>query len=280
MAIIQREGATLSYSRVGRGPAVLFIQGVGVIGEGWRPQIDGLAADFSVVSFDNRGIGRSEWRGPVSIDGMAQDALAILDAEGIERSHVVGHSMGGLIAQQLALSAAGRIASLALLCTFAAGAQGARVTPDIVIAGLRTRVGTRRMRRLAFLELIVPPRVLAREDRDGLAERLRPLFGHDLADQPSIVMPQLAAMKQYDARDQLRQLGGIPTLVVSAADDRIALPAYGRELAACIPGARYVEMSNAGHGAPIHCAVEMNRLLRQHWRVIDRPSSASSADPP
>lgn len=278
MPIISRQGATLSYSRVGRGPAVLLIQGVGVIGEGWRPQIDGLAADFSVVSFDNRGIGRSEWRGPVSIEVMAEDALAILDAEGIETSHVVGHSMGGIIAQQLALESPDRIASLALLCTFAAGAQGARVTPDILIAGLRTRIGTRRMRRLAFLELIVPPRTLAREDRDALAERLRPLFGHDLADQPSIVRPQLAAMKKFDARGRLRQLEHTPTLVVSAAEDRIALPAFGRELAACIPGAHYVEMSNAGHGAPIHCAVEMNRLLRQHWRATERPSPSGPAD--
>ena len=143
---------------------VLFIQGVGVIGEGWRPQLDGLGDRYTTISFDNRGLGETALgSAPLTVEAMALDALAIMDAEKIEQFHVVGHSMGGLIAQEVALRAPGRVKSLALLCTFARGKQATRLTPAIVLIGLRTRLGTRAMRRNAFLELVMPPALLAEQ---------------------------------------------------------------------------------------------------------------------
>ena len=263
---LQRGDVRLSYTTTGSGPAVLLVQGVGLWGEGWRPQIDGLAGQFKVVSFDNRGIGASALGAErLTIDVMADDALAIMDAEGIASFHLAGHSMGGIISQQIALSAPQRVKSLALLCTFFNGRQGARLTGATLVTALRTRIGTRRMRRNAFMELVMPPAALAAEDRGKLAERLALLFGRDLADQPAIVMQQLRAMSRYDASDRLPKLAAIPTLVVSASEDRIALPAYGRQLASAIPGARFVEIQQAGHGVPIHGAGETNRLLLEHF---------------
>jgi 3-oxoadipate enol-lactonase len=101
----------------------------------------------------------------LSIEAMADDALEILDAECIDRCHVVGHSMGGLIAMQLALTSPRRVKSLSLLCPFPDGRSGARLTRDALLAGVRSRIGTRTMRRNAFMELV-------------LAE----LFGRDRAD--------------------------------------------------------------------------------------------------
>ena len=249
---------------------MLFIQGVGVVGEGWRPQVDGLRDRYTAISFDNRGIGGSEIRsGKLTIEAMALDALAIMDAEGIDRFHVASHSMGGLIAQEVALIAPGRVKSLALLCTFARGKQAARLTPAIIVVGLRTRIGTRAMRRNAFLGLVMPPAVLAGRDRTQLAEELAPLFGHDIADQPPIILKQVATMAKYDASARLGQLAAIPTLVASAELDRIALPAFGRELAAAIPGARFVELPGAGHGVPIHAASEVNDLLARHFAAVE-----------
>ena len=86
---------------------------------------------------------------------MSCDALAILDAEGINRCHVVGHSMGGLIAAQLALVSPRRVKSLTFLCTFPDGKSGSRLTWDTFSTGMRTRIGTRRMRRTAFLSLVL-----------------------------------------------------------------------------------------------------------------------------
>jgi pimeloyl-ACP methyl ester carboxylesterase len=265
-SLVRAAGSRLSYIRSGSGPAVLLIQGVGVVGEGWRPQIDELGARFDLVAFDNRGIGLSEaGQGPLTIEAMASDALAIMDAENVARFHVVGHSMGGLIAQEVALRAPERTLSLACLCTFSNGKQGSRPTLGMLGTALRTRIGTRNARRNAFLELVMPLSYLRTVDRMQLAHDLKPFFGHDLADQPPIVMKQLRAMSSYDAGARLAGLAPIRTLVMSATEDRIALSAYGRALSAAIPGSRFVEIADAGHGVTIQRAPEVNALLSQHF---------------
>jgi 3-oxoadipate enol-lactonase len=97
VTLIPTDGATIAFDRAGTGPPVLLIQGVGVIGGGWRPQIDGLASQYSLYTFDNRGIGQSTLNGSgLSIEAMAADALAVMDAAGAARFQVVGHSMGGV----------------------------------------------------------------------------------------------------------------------------------------------------------------------------------------
>jgi len=278
MPTLDTPGASLLYSRVGTGPPVLLIQGVGIVGNGWKPQVDGLRERFTLVSFDNRGIGTSIDRdGRLTVEDMAADALAIMDSQGFDRFHVAGHSMGGVIAQALALTVPKRITSLAFLCTFVRGKDGSKVTLPMLATAVRMRVGTRAMRRSAFLELIMPARYLQQVDRTALAARLHPLFGHDLAEQPPIVMRQLGAMSKFDAGSRLAELASIPTLVVSASEDRIAPPSTGRALAAAIPGATYLEIADAGHGLPIHRADEINALLAEHWTLAQR--RAGGCDP-
>jgi 3-oxoadipate enol-lactonase len=103
---------SLYYELAGSGPPLLLIQGVGVSGECWRPQVSALTQHFQTLIFDNRGIARSvPCRGPITIEAMAQDAQALMDAAGWESAHVAGHSMGGVIAQQL-LSAKGQVVLL------------------------------------------------------------------------------------------------------------------------------------------------------------------------
>lgn len=266
MPTLARPDTTIHYEVDGSGPPVLLIQGVGVIGAGWTPQLDGLRDRFTLCAFDNRGIGRSA---PLvqrtTIEAMASDALALLDALGWARAHVVGHSMGGLIAEQLALDAPTRVRSLALLCTPASGRAGARPSPRIAWIGLRGRVGTRAMRRAAFLELVLPRSARVGADMAALAERLASLFGRDLADNPPILMQQLRAMSRHDITGRLSALASIPTLVVSAEEDPIAPPSAGRATAERIGSARHVELEDASHGVPIHQADVINRLLAEHW---------------
>lgn len=269
--MLELSGAHISYARCGAGTGLLFIQGVGAIGAAWRPQTEDLSRFFSTVTLDNRGIGSSVNRGGgLTVEAMADDALAVMDAEELDRFHVVGHSMGGLIAQEVALRAPRRVKSLSLLCTFARGAQGARMTPAMMLAALRTRVGTRAMRRRAFLQLVVPPEIMAARSTATLADELGRLFGRDLAEQPAIIMKQVQAMGRYDAADRLGSLGAVPTLVVSAELDRIARPAFGRQLAAAIPGARFVVLPGAGHGVPILDPRSINDLLRAHLASAER----------
>lgn len=279
---LDHRGSRIAYDVQGQGPPVLLIQGVGVHGEGWRPQLDALTDRYTCLWFDNRGMGRSQPAGvpgaEITVQQMAEDAAALLDAAGWEAAHIVGHSLGGLVALHLALTAPKRVRSLSLLCTFAGGGDAAPPTPRMIWVGARTRIGTRRMRRRAFLRLVMSPEgahAAGPAGPDALAERLAPLFGHDLADQPPIVDQQLKAMRAYDATPRLGELAGVPTLVVNAEHDPIAPPRSGRKLAGGIPGARYAELPGASHGVPIQFPDRINSLLLDHLAAADLEQRAS-----
>src|SRR5262245_27915363 len=233
---LEHNDCTLAYDVRGDGPAVLFIQGVGVHGDGWKPQTDALSARARCLYFDNRGMGRSlPVPAAVTVEEMADDARALVDAEKWDKFHVVGHSLGGLVALCLALSARDCVRSLSLLCTFADGRAAAPLTTRMCWLGMRSRVGTRRMRRRAFVRLVMAP--TANFDADALAEQLAPLFGHDLADQPPIVGKQLKALRGYSAVEELAELVGVPTLVMNGVHDPISPPHVSRALADGIRGA-------------------------------------------
>jgi pimeloyl-ACP methyl ester carboxylesterase len=270
VGVLTRDDVVLYYEASGKGPPVLLIQGIGVVGGCWRPQARALANEFQTLFFDNRGIGKSlPCTGPISIETMAQDALALMDCAGWASAHVVGHSMGGVIAQQLALDAPSRVRSLSLLCTFPRGKDAARLTPWVLWMTLRTRVGTRAMRRRAFLEMLWPANLLAKADTRALAAEVGELVGRDLAESPPVLMKQLRAMARHDASARLKALAAIPTLVLSAEHDPIARPGYGKMLADAIPGARFQVLLGCSHGMTIQKAAEVNQQLRDFWRGIE-----------
>ena len=185
MAVVSARGARVSYTRTGTGMPVLLIQGVGAIGDAWRLQVEGLRDRFTLITFDNRGIGASTITdGSLSVEAMADDALAILDAEGIDRCHVVGHSMGGLIAMQLALTSPRRVRSLTLLSTFPDGKSGSRLTWDNLRARIRTPIIRRQLRAMSRfdpkwrLRCLAATRTLivtGKDDRIALPEHGRKL---------------------------------------------------------------------------------------------------------
>ncbi|HVW11791.1 MAG TPA: alpha/beta hydrolase [Bryobacteraceae bacterium] len=266
-------GCTLHYTVKGEGPPVVLIQGAGVQGAAWEPQMADLHLQYRCLCFDNRGSGRSVPNsGPISIERMAADALALMDHQGWDSVHIVGHSMGGLIALDLALNHRARVRSLALLCTFADGRIPTRPAARMVWIGMRTRVGTRSQRRNAFPEMVMPQSILATADRAKLAHDLGQLFGHDLADPSPVIMQQLSAMKAYDATPRLAELSGLPILIVSADEDLIAPAWAGETMAEAIPTARYVLLTGAAHAVPIHSPALVNRLLLEHLQAAEPAS--------
>jgi pimeloyl-ACP methyl ester carboxylesterase len=280
MSILKQHEVELYYELSGHGPPVLLIQGVGVVGECWRPQVDEMEKKFQTLLFDNRGIGKSSrCSGPISIEAMAADARALMDAAGWESVHVVGHSMGGVIAQQLALDCPKRVRSLSLLCTFARGKDAARLTPWVLWMTLRTRTGTRRMRRRAFLEMLWGPNALKTTDKDALAERVAGLIGRDLAHQPPILMRQLMAMGRHDISSRLTELHDTPSLVISAEHDHIALPRYGEMLANATAAARFEIVPGASHGVTIQMASGMNQKLIEFLTSVEAAKSAATSNP-
>lgn len=273
--VIEHRKCRLAYTVRGNGPAVLLIQGVGVHGDGWLPQINELASHYTCLSFDNRGMGKSQPTGTtVTVEQMADDALAVLNAEGIATAHVIGHSLGGLVALQLALSAGGRVRSLSLLCTFPSGKLAAPLSPRMIWLGLRSRVGTRQMRRSGFLHLIFPPGEIA--EAEAQVDHFAALFGHDLADHPPIEGAQLRALRAANLTPRLGELAGLPTLIVSGCHDPIAPPRAGQALREGIPGSRYIEMKDASHGLPITHADRVNTLLLAHLSASAADISASA----
>jgi pimeloyl-ACP methyl ester carboxylesterase len=320
--VVERRGARLHADVIERAPAgapaVVFVQGTGLPGAGWGPQVDGaaggagsaadagsdadagsaagagsaadrgshagvaapspgrgLADDHRCLTFDHRGIGRSRPAGDaVDVPTLAADTLALMDAAGMDDVHLVGHSLGSLVCLQVAATAPERVRSLALLCAFAVGADATRLTPWLAWVGARMTLGTRASRRRGFLAMIYPPEALAGGDADAVARRLEPYFGGDLAVRPPGVAAQLEAMRAFDARPLLPRLAGVPTLVLSAARDRVAPPALGRALADGIPGARYREVAGAAHGVVLQKPREVNEALRSHVR------SAEASNPP
>ena len=129
-------GSELHYERRGQGPALLLVQGMGANASHWgEPFLTELERDFELVLYDHRGVGRSApltGSAGLTVAGLAQDALALLDALEIRRAHVLGFSMGGMIAQELALSAPERVLSLILGATSCGGTQARATAPEVV----------------------------------------------------------------------------------------------------------------------------------------------------
>src|SRR3954453_21893150 len=130
--IVDSGDTALWWDETGAGdPPLLLIQGLGYTADMWHRILSGLAAHRRVVVFDNRGVGRSSVpEEPWSVEQMADDAIAVLDAAGVGRAHVFGVSMGGLIAQEVALSHSQRVVSLVLGCTHPGGREAARMDAD------------------------------------------------------------------------------------------------------------------------------------------------------
>ena len=265
MSALQHQGCSLHYDLKGTGEPIVWIQGMGLHGAGWKPQVDVFQRDFQCLTFDNRGMSQSQPASAnLSIDEMAKDVIALMDEVGFSSAHLVGHSMGGLIALATALEHKERIKSLALLCTFSDGREVAKPRSEMMWVGMRTMVGTRRMKRLAFLEMVVSKAELEARDRDELAAELAPIFGHDLGERPPVVMAQLQATSSYDATPRLGELGSIRTLVMSAKEDIVAPSGWGKSIARGIPNARFIEVPGA-HGVPVSDAPRVNAHLREHF---------------
>jgi 3-oxoadipate enol-lactonase len=135
------------------------------------------------------------------------------------------------------------------------------------------------MRRRAFVDLVMPRATRDAREPGDLADQLALLFGRDLADQPPIVMKQLRATGRFDASSRLRELGRMPTLVISGGHDVISRPDYGRQLALAIPGARLAEIPDAGHGVTIQRAALINGLLAEHFASAEVGPDPIAPDP-
>ena len=237
----------LHYERTGEGPPVLLVMGLGMNATGWWRTVRVLAERLEVIAFDNRGVGRSDRpEGPYSAAGMADDAVRVLDAAEVERAHVYGLSLGGMIAQEVALRHPDRVERLVLGATTPGGERAVAIDED-------ARAFFARRAQMSAEEAVWAsvPYNYGAATRAEHAERI----GEDIVQrlrfpiEPEPYRAQLAAALGHDTGDRLGDIRA-PTLVVHGEEDRMVPAANARILAEAIPGARADLWPGAGHLYP------------------------------
>lgn len=263
MPVVAREdGAEVAWYSEGAGPAVLLIMGLAYPAAAWFRQVPALAQRYQVLTLDNRGAGKTGLvvGAPYTVEMMAADCLAVLDAAGVERAHVVGISMGGLMAQELVLTHPERVRSLALLATHPGAADG--VWPEEVGAFLAGRASMPASERaeasIPFNYVATTPRALIEED---WAVRLEGTAGAE-------AYAAQGGTASWAGLSRLPEVS-VPTLVLYGEQDRLVVPANSEKIAAAIPGAELVGVPDANHLLTTDKTDEVNALVLA-W--LDRQS--------
>lgn len=231
-------GLKLAYEVTGDGPPLLLIQGLGYSGWGWEPIVAPLAESYQVITFDNRGIGASDAPpGPYDTAIMAADAVSVLDAVGVERAHVMGASLGGMIAQQVALDHPERVDRLILACT-TPGGKASFPLPAPTERLIREAAGRRQEEavRLFTVNALSSPGPVDELVARRLAEPQNPLAWQ----------AQAGAALKHDAWDRVGDITA-PTLIVHGTADRVVDPRNAPLLAERIPGAELELLEGLGH---------------------------------
>ena len=245
MPSVMANGIAVYFERSGQGPPLLFLNGSGSTLESSKLLIDLFRAHFDVVAHDQRGLGRTEKPPePYSMRDYAADALGLLDDVGWARCRVVGVSFGGMVAQELAVTAPDRVERLALVCTSPGGAGGASY-PLHELADLDPEARMAASTRL--LDTRFDDEWLAAHPRDQalvdmMSERRRATSSDD---QLRGERAQLEARRQHDVYERL-EVVTCPTLVASGRYDGIAPPSNGTAIAERIPGAE-LRIYEGGH---------------------------------
>jgi pimeloyl-ACP methyl ester carboxylesterase len=241
------------------GDWVLLVMGLGYGRWGWHRQVEGLSPRFRVITFDNRGIGESDVPpGPYTVPMLARDAVGLLDALEVQRAHVVGASLGGFVAQELALSFPERVGRLVLACT-AFGGPTSLPMPEVSVRlmteapSLPEEVRLRRFIENAFSESY------AREHPEVVDEIMR--LRLETAQSPEAWQAQAAAGAAFDAADRVGAITA-ETLVLTGTEDRVVDPGNARLLADAIPGAALAELPG-GHLFTIEQAPLFNRIVSE-----------------
>jgi 3-oxoadipate enol-lactonase len=273
--VIAGDGIEIAYQVWGRstGSPVLMIQGLGVDSRGWALQRGAFSRRHRCYTPDNRGTGRSgRPPRPYDLFQMASDALAVLDAEGIERAHVVGASMGGVIAQIIGVLHPERTRSLTLACTACRHHHWRRE----LLAEWAEIVAARGMGALSDdgLRWLVGPRIQA---RFGLWLNL--LARLVMQNEPGAFVAQVDAILAMsdDLRDELRTVA-VPTLVITGTQDSLTPVGDAEELADEIRGARLMLLSGAAHGLMAEAPNAFNDAVLGFLAEVDRAAAATLAD--
>jgi pimeloyl-ACP methyl ester carboxylesterase len=267
MPTADNDGVAIAYERDEREDAetIVFVEGLGYGRWMWRWQRAQLTDYYDLLLFDNRGTGDSdEPEGPYTISEMAGDLEAVLEDAGVETAHVVGASMGGMIAMQYALEY-GRAASLGLFCT-SPGGPDAVPTPEETLDRMYD----------------VPEDL---DEREAIKYKMKPALSETFPQQYDDVFEEIvdwrldsdaseqarqwqgAAVEAFDVSDRLEELT-LPTLVIHGTGDQVVPPENGELLAEALPDSRYLTLHDAPHLFFIEEFLQVNEHLDMFLRDV------------
>lgn len=256
MGLIPVGKAEIYTETSGQGQDLLLVAGLGGSGTFWRGQVKALAAHYRVTLYDHRGVGRSSPAPLVSsAEELTDDLLGLMDALGIERAHVVGHSTGGAMGQHLALRAPGRLHSLVLSASWAGPTplfvDTFKLRRDVLINnGVKSY--------LMLGTLLATPGWYLQERFTGIDEYL--LDRATILPRLDVELGRLNAVMTHDLRHRLAQIR-VPTAVLCARDDLITPEPMAVELARLIPGAILRILPEGGHFCPLTVSGTYNQVL-------------------
>ncbi len=259
MAFTENHGAKLYYDTQGAGTPLTLVMGLGGTSGWWFAQTPAFAERHNVILLDNRGTGRTQTSDPnYTMELMADDVIAVLDAAGIEKTHLCGISMGGMISQHVALRHPHRVDRLVLACTTPGGMNAVHPSPEVVEALTMQGDGEDLLQAFQAVAGILFP-------ADYLNENMAPLmmmFAEQGLMPPTklTLANQIGAVMGHDTYDRLGEIHH-ETLVVHGEADVLVPPGNADILAERIPNARLQLFADGGHGFNIQFRDEFNTAI-------------------
>ena len=263
MAYARVDGTRFWYDTAGSsGPPVLLMMGLATRGNAWAAQIEGLHKDHQLLWYDHRGIGGSESPSNVySIADMADDVAGIMDVVGWSTAHIVGLSMGGMVAQEFAIRYGHRVRSLSLIVTTPGGIRGNAACVVGLPRLAQCFVGSGRDRFKGFQKALFPDEFIESTDQSWFRSIVRKDFDGEAG--MGTLMAQINASRAHNTSDRLRRLKGLPSLIVSGEQDTIIHSSESKRLHRLIPGSELRAYPEAGHGVNFQLADELNGVTRR-----------------
>lgn len=258
MPMAKCNGINIDYKVEGQGEPLIMISGAGANKSAWRYQTRVFKKHYRAITFDHRGVGKSDKpAGPYNFKTMADDTIGLMDHLNIEKAHVIGMSAGGMIAQELAINHPERVNKLVLACTFARRDETSGFSSEVENAIKTYKESSHdkaSQRRLAgvFMDLQI--------NKWSYRIFILPLFKIAIRFMPTGtgVEAQFEAVGAHDAVDRLGMIKA-PTLVITGTEDRVIKPISSEVIASLVPNAKLVKVSGGGHSFPIEMSGEFNR---------------------
>jgi len=259
MPIVKVGDINMYYEIHGQGEPLLLIMGLGCVSAMALLQVPAFSQEYQVIGFDNRGVGQTDKPDiPYSVRMMTNDAAGLLEALGIRAAHVYGVSLGGLIAQGLALSYPDKVISLVLGATSGGGPHAVAPSPEVLqqlldMANLPPEEAIR-----VFAQICFSPAFL--ESNLGRIAELLEKGMETPASSPVGYRRQLEASMRFNVYDQLPEIKA-PTLVIAGTEDQLVPAENSRILASRIPNAELVLLDGLGHGYGWEADEKSNQIV-------------------